>query len=83
MFGTLEVNKISGNFHLALGQSFEKHHVHGKFIIFIYDRAKKRSLTIVHFTPISSFRAVHDINLSELLTVSVHLCVHRAFMRNC
>ncbi|KAH9510826.1 Endoplasmic reticulum-Golgi intermediate compartment protein 3 [Dermatophagoides farinae] len=28
LFGSIEVNKIAGNFHIALGQSFEKHHVH-------------------------------------------------------
>ncbi|KAI7684971.1 Endoplasmic reticulum-Golgi intermediate compartment protein 3 [Sarcoptes scabiei] len=28
IFGSLEVNKIAGNFHIALGQSFQKHHAH-------------------------------------------------------
>ncbi|KAI2801774.1 Endoplasmic reticulum-Golgi intermediate compartment protein 3 [Blomia tropicalis] len=28
IFGNVEVNKIAGNFHIALGQSFEKNHVH-------------------------------------------------------
>lgn len=30
IFGNVEVNKIAGNFHIALGQSFEKNHVHSK-----------------------------------------------------
>lgn len=32
IFGTIEVNKIAGNFHIALGQSFEKHHSHSKIV---------------------------------------------------
>ena len=26
--GHLEVNKVSGNFHIAPGQSYQEHHVH-------------------------------------------------------
>ena len=32
IYGNIEVNKVAGNFHIALGQSFEKHHVHGEFV---------------------------------------------------
>ncbi|GAB1606338.1 Hypothetical predicted protein [Argonauta hians] len=28
LFGTLEVNKVAGNFHVAPGKSFNQHHVH-------------------------------------------------------
>lgn len=38
-----------------------------KFIIFIYDRAKRNLTISCHFF----LRTVHDINLSDLLTVSI------------
>ncbi len=29
VFGYVEVNRVGGNFHIAPGKSFTKHHVHG------------------------------------------------------
>lgn len=38
LFGSIVVNKIAGNFHIALGQSFEKHHVHGRQYSFVFQK---------------------------------------------
>lgn len=55
VFGTLEVNKISGNFHLALGQSFEKHHVHGNQNHNLYLRPCKKKFN--DFMPLFSLHS--------------------------
>lgn len=61
IFGTIEVNKIAGNFHIALGQSFEKHHAHSKFKTFLRNCFLKKIISFI----------VHDINLGELISVII------------
>lgn len=70
LYGYLEVNRVSGSFHIAPGKSYAINHVHGEFLFFNcqIEELKLKSITLtftVHdVQPYSSedFNVTHQIN---------------------